>query len=296
MSGMYAAYHGPDGIREIAMNAFNYAHAMAALLIKGGYTLAHDSFFDTIRVLNVNAGEIREKAEAANINFYYPDDRTVQISFDELSDCAEAAKIAGIFGVDAECARGTEYPVPMKRESAILAESIFNKYHSETEMMRYIKKLERKDISLTHSMIPLGSCTMKLNAAAEMLPLSWSELTDVHPFAPAWQTEGYNQILSELEHDLCTITGFERCSLQPNSGAAGEYAGLMTIRRYHEAQGQGARNTMIIPTSAHGTNPASAAHGRFQDRIGRLRRTRQHQCGLNCGRRLKPTRRLSQES
>ncbi|HJB44999.1 MAG TPA: glycine dehydrogenase, partial [Candidatus Coprenecus merdipullorum] len=263
MSGMYAAYHGPEGIRDIAMNAFNYAHAMAALLRKGGYKLANEDFFDTIRVLGVNAGEIREKAEAAGFNFYYPDDQTVQISFDELSDCAEAVKIAEIFGVKAECARGTEYPVPMKRESAILTESIFNKYHSETEMMRYIKKLERKDISLTHSMIPLGSCTMKLNAAAEMLPLSWSELTDVHPFAPTWQTEGYNQILSELEHDLCVITGFDRCSLQPNSGAAGEYAGLMTIRRYLEAQGQGARNTVVIPTSAHGTNPASAAMAGF---------------------------------
>ena len=263
MSGMYAAYHGPEGIREIAMNAFNYAHAMADILRKGGYTLANENFFDTIRVLDVNAGEIREKAEAAGINFYYPDDQTVQISFDELSDCAEAVKIAGIFGVAAECARGAEYPVPMKRESAILTESVFNRYHSETEMMRYIKKLERKDISLTHSMIPLGSCTMKLNAAVEMLPLSWSELTDVHPFAPTWQTEGYNQILSELEHDLCVITGFDRCSLQPNSGAAGEYAGLMTIRRYLEAQGQGARNTVIIPTSAHGTNPASAAMAGF---------------------------------
>ena len=151
MSGMYAAYHGPEGIREIAMNAFNYAHAVADLLRKGGYTLANESFFDTIRILNVNAGEIREKAEAAGINFYYPDDQTVQISFDELSDCAEAVKIAGIFGVAAECARGAEYPVPMKRESASLTESVFNRYHSETEMMRYIKKLERKDISLTHS-------------------------------------------------------------------------------------------------------------------------------------------------
>ena len=263
MSGMYAAYHGPEGIREIALGCYKYAHAMAAALKAAGYTLAAENFFDTIRILNVNAGEIREKAEAAGINFYYPDDQTVQISFDELTDCREAAVIAGIFGASLSCGSCQSGEIPMKRESAILTESVFNKYHSETEMMRYIKKLERKDISLTHSMIPLGSCTMKLNAAAEMLPLSWSELTDVHPFAPTWQTEGYNQILSELEHDLCVITGFDRCSLQPNSGAAGEYAGLMTIRRYLEAQGQGARNTVVIPTSAHGTNPASAAMAGF---------------------------------
>ena len=263
MSGMYAAYHGPEGIREIALGCYKYAHAMAAALKAAGYTLAAENFFDTIRILNVNAGEIREKAEAAGINFYYPDDQTVQISFDELTDCREAAVIAGIFGASLSCGSCQSGEIPMKRESATLTESVFNKYHSETEMMRYIKKLERKDISLTHSMIPLGSCTMKLNAAAEMLPLSWSELTDVHPFAPTWQTEGYNQILSELEHDLCVITGFDRCSLQPNSGAAGEYAGLMTIRRYLEAQGQGARNTVVIPTSAHGTNPASAAMAGF---------------------------------
>ncbi len=264
MSGMYAAYHGPQGITEIAMHCFNYAHAIAAALRKAGYELANENFFDTIRVKGVDASAIREKAEAAGINFYYPCEKCVQFSVDELTDCEEAAKIVEIFGAKLECCGCGEEPVPMHRETPILTESIFNKYHSETEMMRYIKKLERRDISLTHSMIPLGSCTMKLNAAAEMLPLSWSKLTNVHPFAPSWQTEGYNQLLGELEHDLAVVTGFDRCSLQPNSGAAGEYAGLMTIRNYLESIGEGNRNTIIIPTSAHGTNPASAAMAGFQ--------------------------------
>lgn len=263
MSGMYAAYHGPKGIEEIALHCFKYAHAIASALRKAGYELANGNFFDTIRVKGVDAAKIREKAEAAGFNFYYPCDRCVQFSADELTDCEEAAKVAEIFGAKLECCGCGETEVPMRRESPILTESIFNRYHSETEMMRYIKKLERKDISLTHSMIPLGSCTMKLNAAAEMLPLSWSKLTDVHPFAPSWQTEGYNRLLKELEHDLCVITGFDRCSLQPNSGAAGEYAGLTTVRNYLESKGEGNRNTIIIPTSAHGTNPASAAMAGF---------------------------------
>ena len=263
MSGMYAAYHGPAGIREIALNAYRHAHSMASALKKAGYSLAADNFFDTIRITGVNAAMIREKAEKAGFNFYYPCPECVQISFDELSDDREETVIAGIFGTCTECAGDVGEGIFMKRSTPILTEKVFNSYHSETEMMRYIKKLERRDIALDHSMIPLGSCTMKLNAAAEMMPLSWSELTDVHPFAPADQTEGYRQILEELEADLCTITGFARCSLQPNSGAAGEYAGLMTIRGYLEATGNGSRNTVIIPTSAHGTNPASAAMAGF---------------------------------
>ncbi len=263
MSGMYAIYHGPKGIREIALNCYKYAHAMAAAFRKAGYELANENFFDTIRIKGIDAAEIRTKAEAAGFNFYYPCEKCCQISFDELSNCEEAAKIAEIFGIKLECGCCTDENIFMARESQYLTESIFNRYQSETEMMRYIKKLERKDISLTHSMIPLGSCTMKLNAATEMLPLSWSELTNVHPFAPASQTEGYAQILSELEHDLCVITGFDRCSLQPNSGAAGEYAGLLTIKGYLKANGGEGRRTIIIPTSAHGTNPASAAMAGF---------------------------------
>ena len=262
MTGMFAVWHGPQGITEIAMNAYGYAHAVAAKLREAGYKLAADNFFDTVRVLDVDAAAIREKALALGFNFFYPDANTVQISFDELSTREEALAIEQIF----DCPAGAsvpEMPAFMRRETPILTQAVFNTYHSETEMMRYIKMLERKDISLAHSMIPLGSCTMKLNAAAEMLPLSWSEFANLHPYAPADQAEGTLQLIHELEHDLAVITGFDGCSLQPNSGAAGEYAGLMTIRRYLNANGGAARRVMIIPTSAHGTNPASAAMAGF---------------------------------
>jgi glycine dehydrogenase len=262
MTGMFAVWHGPKGVTEIAMNAFGYAHTVAAKLKEAGYKLAAEHFFDTIRVCDVEATTIRQKALAMGFNFYYPDENSVQISFDELSTREEALLICQIF----ECPAGASVPdVPafMRRETPILTQAVFNTYHSETEMMRYIKMLERKDISLAHSMIPLGSCTMKLNAAAEMLPLSWSEFANLHPYAPADQAEGTLQLIHELEHDLAVITGFDGCSLQPNSGAAGEYAGLMTIRRYLNAHDGAARRVMIIPTSAHGTNPASAAMAGF---------------------------------
>ncbi len=264
MTGMFAIWHGPKGITEIAMNAYGYAHAVAAKLKEAGYKLATENFFDTIVIEGANVEEIRKKALAAGFNFYYTADGKIQISFDELSSCAEAKAIGDIFGCKEGCPGTPEAPAFMKRETPILTAEVFNKYHSETEMMRYIKKLERKDISLTHSMIPLGSCTMKLNAAVEMMPLSWSEFGNVHPYAPADQCEGTLQVISELEHDLAVITGFKGCSLQPTSGAAGEYAGLMTIRRFLVANGGENRNIMIIPTSAHGTNPASAAMAGFE--------------------------------
>ncbi|MBQ0025187.1 MAG: aminomethyl-transferring glycine dehydrogenase [Bacteroidales bacterium] len=259
MSGMFAIWHGPDGIREIAANAYGFAHAVAGKLKEAGYTLSSDNFFDTIEVCGAPVEEIRKKALAAGINFFYTEDGKIRISFDELSDCAEAKAVGDIFGCKDGCPDIPQMPSILKRETPFLTQKVFNSYHSETEMMRYIKKLERKDISLTHSMIPLGSCTMKLNAAVEMMPLSWSEFGNVHPFAPSDQCEGTLQIIKEVEHDLAVITGFDGCSLQPNSGAAGEYAGLVTIRNYHLANGGGNRNIMIIPTSAHGTNPASAA-------------------------------------
>ena len=262
MTGMFAIWHGPEGIAGIAMNAWKYAHAVAERLKEAGYRLASEQFFDTIRVVDVDAEDLRKKALAAGFNFCYPGGRCVQISFDELSTCEEANAVCAVFGCP-EIATGSATPAYMRRETPILTQKVFNTYHSETEMMRYIKMLERKDISLAHSMIPLGSCTMKLNAAAEMLPLSWSEFGNLHPYAPADQAEGTLQVIRELEHDLAVITGFDGCSLQPNSGAAGEYAGLMTIRRYLDANGGSGRRVMVIPTSAHGTNPASAAMAGF---------------------------------
>lgn len=274
MSGMYAVYHGPQGIKDIAERTSKYAHSIANFLKNAGYVLSTDKFFDTIEICGklkdgeqkpLDIAAIQAKAEAAGINFYYLPDK-VRISVDELTDCNEAAKVLAVFETAPSCGCNCNEAAAenfMKRESAYLQQKVFNSYHSETEMMRYLKKLERKDISLTHSMIPLGSCTMKLNAAVEMLPLSWSELTNVHPLAPANQVEGYTRLLDELSKDLCAITGFDACCLQPNSGAAGEYASLLTIRRWHEANGGSERNIMLIPTSAHGTNPASAAMAGF---------------------------------
>ncbi len=269
MSGMYAVYHGAEGVKDIAAKVAQYAHGIAGFLKEAGYELECEHFYDTISIKGYKGAaldikSIKTKAEAAGYNFNYIEDGKVKISFDELTNCEEAKAVLAIFGVTPN---GCAHPAQdsfMARESAILTESVFSKYHSETDMMRYIKKLERKDISLTHSMIPLGSCTMKLNAAVEMLPLSWAELTNVHPYAPSNQVEGYLQMIKELEADLCAITGFYACSLQPNSGAAGEYAGLSTIRGYLRATGQENRDTIIIPTSAHGTNPASAAMAGFK--------------------------------
>ena len=263
MTGMFAIWHGPKGITEIALNAYNYAHSFAFKLKEAGYALASENFFDTIEIVGAPVEQIRAKALAAGFNFFYTEDGRIRISFDELSGCAEAKALCEVFGCKEGCPAAPEAPSFMARQTPILTQKVFNSYHSETEMMRYIKKLERKDISLTHSMIPLGSCTMKLNAAVEMMPLSWAELGNVHPYAPADQCEGSLQIIREVEHDLAVITGFDGCSLQPNSGAAGEYAGLMTIRNYLHANGGDGRNVMIIPTSAHGTNPASAAMAGF---------------------------------
>ena len=262
MAGMFAVYHGSEGICNIARNAARFAHAVAAHLEGAGFTLRSRNFFDTIEIVDIDAEAIRTKAVAAGINFYYPDPRSVRMSFDELSNCDEAQTILDIFGIPftaCACGQESDFPPFMERHSPVLTQPIFNTCHSETELMRYIKKLERRDISLTHSMIPLGSCTMKLNAAVEMLPLSWSEWTNVHPLAPADQVAGYLELILEVERDLAVISGLYATSLQPNSGAAGEYAGLMVIRAYHHANNQPHRNIVLIPTSAHGTTPASAA-------------------------------------
>jgi len=267
MAGMFAVYYGPEGVRRIALHAHNAACAVNKGLVALGYKQHNANFFDTLEVEVADAKKIQELALAKEINFFYPCDKTVRMSFDEVTTEAEIQTILYIFAAAAgkkseasvEIGNSICFDKQFERTSAILTEKVFNKYQSETEMMRYIKKLERKDISLTHSMISLGSCTMKLNAAAEMLPLSFPEFAALHPFVPADQAEGYYELLKDLENDLAVITGFAATSLQPNSGAAGEYSGLMVIRQHHINNGEGHRNVAIIPASAHGTNPASAA-------------------------------------
>ena len=268
MSGMYGVYHGPQGIKDIA----HRIHNLAGLLNNGLKAISikqtNENFFDTlsVRFSNAIAKDVLAEGVKKEINFRFIDDKTIGISIDETTTIDS---ISEIFEIIAKLnnkefaqinAKGefVYFDEALMRNTPILEEKIFQMYHSETEMMRYIKKLERKDFSLTHSMISLGSCTMKLNPATSLLPLSWPEFGSIHPFVPKDQAEGYKIIISELEEDLSKITGFAAVSMQPNSGAAGEYAGLMVIREYHKSRGEEHRNIVLIPASAHGTNPASA--------------------------------------
>jgi len=269
MAGMYAVYHGPEGIKSIA----HRIHALTGLLNEGvkslGLEQLNKNFFDTlyIKLGSVNSNIVLPQALDKELNFNYIDVNTLGISVDETTTLADINQILDVLAqvCQKQAVNNAEYEGKVYfderylRNSPILEEHVFHAYRSETEMMRYIKKLERKDISLTHSMISLGSCTMKLNPASAMLPLSWAEFGAIHPFAPKDQVQGYTQLIEELEHDLAEITGFAGISLQPNSGAAGEYTGLMVIRAYHISRGEGHRNVILIPASAHGTNPASAA-------------------------------------
>lgn len=262
MAAMYAVYHGPDGIRGIARRLHQMTAALADALSAAGYKPVHSHYFDTVRIeLSAEKlAEIRVKAEAAGINFFYGKN-TLQIALDETVTDSDLQDILEIFGsnISMQAGKGVlRAPAALHRESTYLTHPVFNSYHTESEMMRYIKRLENRDLSLVHSMISLGSCTMKLNAAAEMIPVSWENWSNMHPFMPVEQAAGYSQIICELEQYLCEITGFSACSLQPNSGAQGEYTGLMTIRAYHHANGGAHRNVVLIPSSAHGTNPASA--------------------------------------
>ncbi|MDO5106282.1 aminomethyl-transferring glycine dehydrogenase [Capnocytophaga sp.] len=271
MAGMYAVYHGPKGLQFIAQKVHSATVTLKNQLEKLGYAVKNKNFFDTLSV-KANAEKIKSLAESKQINFYYPDAENVHISLNETVGVEELNAILEVFATAEGKAKvvltsleeNTAIAPELRRQSEFLTAPVFNSYHSETDMMRYIKKLERKDLSLNHSMISLGSCTMKLNAATEMLPLSMGQWANIHPFVPKNQAEGYHEMLSELEKALSVITGFAATSLQPNSGANGEYAGLMVIRQYHINNGQGHRNICLIPSSAHGTNPASAVMAGMQ--------------------------------
>jgi glycine dehydrogenase len=275
MSGMYAQYHGPEGLKAIASHIHGAACTINLALTEIGFKQANTQFFDTLRILlpsGVKSKDVKKEALAAGINFWYPSDEMVSLSTDEVITLEEINKIVSVFAkATGRKAKAVEKFSSLNciedkfdRKSGFLKESTFNAYHSETDMMRYIKMLERKDFSLTHCMISLGSCTMKLNPATSMFAMSWPEFANVHPFVPKDQAEGYYQIMDELGEALKEITGFSAISLQPNSGAAGEYTGLLVIREYHLHRGDGHRNVALIPSSAHGTNPASAAMAGMQ--------------------------------
>lgn len=264
MAGMYAVHHGPQGLLYIAHGVHHKTVAVSKALESLGYTQHNENYFDTLLV-SAPAKEIKALAEAQKVNFQYVGADQVGISINEATSVADAQEIVAIFAAakgqtPPTISLGNETKVPqhLARKTAFLSQKVFNTYHSETALMRYIKQLERKDLALNHSMISLGSCTMKLNAASEMLPLSWAQWGSIHPFVPVEQAAGYHEVLQQLELQLNEITGFAGTSLQPNSGAQGEYAGLMTIRAYHASRGESHRNICLIPASAHGTNPASA--------------------------------------
>jgi glycine dehydrogenase len=268
MAAMYAVFHGPQGLKDIATRISILSHALSNGLKDLGFEITHDYFFDTIRVEQVQPEKIRAIAEENNLNFFYEEKGSLCISIGESTTQRDILDILSVFAnyCDQDEAstlfdyddHGEIIPVTLSRNSAYMSHPVFNSHHSETEMMRYLKSLENKDLSLNTSMIPLGSCTMKLNAASELLPLSWPAFSKIHPFAPSFQWFGYQKMILELESWLSTITGFAATSLQPNSGAQGEYAGLLAIRSFHAAHGQQNRQVMLIPISAHGTNPASA--------------------------------------
>ncbi|HEX7631937.1 MAG TPA: aminomethyl-transferring glycine dehydrogenase, partial [Lacunisphaera sp.] len=279
MASMYAVYHGPEGLKRIAQRTRLLTQLLGDGLKAHGLTINAEPVFDTLTVSGVDAAKIHAAAVAAKINLRHVDEKSVGISLDESTTTGDVQTLLWLFGAPPlaldEGRAGTPlpaeartesapYPAPLERTSAFLTAKVFNSYHTEHEMLRYIKRLENKDLSLVHSMISLGSCTMKLNATSEMFPVTWPEFGKLHPFAPEDQTKGYTKLFAQLEKWLGEITGFAGVSLQPNAGSQGEYAGLLVIRAYHESRGEGHRNICLIPTSAHGTNPASAAMCNFK--------------------------------
>jgi len=264
MAGMYGAYHGPDGLKSIAEKIHNDTKELESRLFELGFINKNEYYFDTLKI-QCNSKNIEIASESLNINLLHIDNKHVGISLNETSDRDSIDRLVKLFEIETinnnvslKRTLPDRIPFNSKRETPFMTHKVFNSYHSETSLMRYIKSLERKDLALNHSMISLGSCTMKLNAAAEMLPLSWPQWNSIHPFAPDGQVEGYREMLNELEIELNKVTGFHSTSLQPNSGAQGEYSGLMVIRAYHKDNKDSHRNICLIPSSAHGTNPASA--------------------------------------
>ena len=273
MAGMYAVYHGPEGLKKIGRHTNILTGVLAQEVTKYGYKQVNEHFFDTLRIElpeNVFAGNVKSMAEAKNMNFRVIDEKNIGISLDETTSLEDVNTMLEIFAHanhkdfetfvcdPAECEKITTIPAELTRKSKFLEQSVFNSYHSETDMMRYLKKLENRDLALNRTMIPLGSCTMKLNAAAELFHLSWPEFANIHPFVPADQAEGYLELIRNLENYLCDVTGFAAMTFMPNSGASGEYTGLAVIQAYHKSRGEGHRDVTLIPSSAHGTNPASA--------------------------------------
>jgi glycine dehydrogenase len=268
MAGMFVVYHGPEGLKEIAEDIHTGAVYLDEIISELGFNQENEFYFDTLKIIlppDITSSDIKELAEKSEINFFYPDNKTVVFSIDESLKEEELNDIISVFAIAIKKSfhrtqklnRKSIIPEQLYRKDEYLTQEVFHKYRSETEIMRYIHMLERRDISLTQSMISLGSCTMKLNAATQLFPVSFNEFANMHPFVPMNQAEGYYQLMNELCHDLERITGFEAVSLQPNSGATGEYTGMMVIRAYHQNRGESNRNIVLIPASAHGTNPAS---------------------------------------
>jgi glycine dehydrogenase len=262
MSGMYAVWHGPAGLRRIAERVHHRAESFAAGVRTLGHAVLHDVFFDTVRVSpKGGAAAVKAAAEQRQINLRYFADGTIGVSMGETTTVEDVADLLAAFGGSgaAPAAVDARFDERFARTSDFLAHPVFNTHHSETGFQRYVRSLEAKDVSLVHSMIALGSCTMKLNAAIEMFPVTWPEIGNIHPFAPVAQAQGYRALFEKLEAALAEITGFHAVSLQPNAGSQGEYTGLLVIQAYHQSRGEGHRNICLIPQSAHGTNPASAA-------------------------------------
>lgn len=268
MASMYAVYHGPRGLSRIAMRIHQRAVQLAQVLKSHGVSVRHEYYFDTLRLGVANPAEVKRRAEERRINLRYFENGDIGVSLDEATKadelCTLVTILCGIEGTPLAEATSVAIPSALRRTSGFLSHPVFNQYHSETEFLRYLKRLEARDLSLAHSMIPLGSCTMKLNATSEMVPVTWAEFSQLHPFAPLEQARGYRELFRELEQALIEVTGFDAVSLQPNSGAQGEYAGLLAIRGYHQSRAAVQRTVCLIPRSAHGTNPASAVMAGFE--------------------------------